>query len=435
MSAPPAPPKGPSAGGGGQGKSGAMELNDFLKVALKAGASDIHIKAGLPPIFRIDGSLYPYKEANRLTPDIVNRMAFGIMNKGQQDKFRKNMELDLAYGVPGLGRFRVNIFQQRGTIGVVLRSIPFGIMTVEQLHLPPVIGKISMEQRGLILVTGTTGSGKSTTLAAMIDLINSTRTCHVVTIEDPIEFLHRDKKSIVNQREVGFDTLSFSGALKSALRQDPDVILVGEMRDFETIEIALTAAETGHLVLSTLHTIDATETITRIVTSFPPYQQKQVRLQLANIIKGVVSQRLVPRADGKGRVPAIEIMVASARVRECIEDKDRTKEIKEAIATGHQIYGMQTFDQSLMLLYKQKFITFEEALRQSTNPDDFKLKVSGVSSGEAQQAWSDFEGSTQSASEGEGDGGDGVDGGDDDDDGGDDGGGVGGPDDLLIERF
>ncbi|HUT53570.1 MAG TPA: type IV pilus twitching motility protein PilT [bacterium] len=369
-----------------------MELNDILKVALKAGASDIHVKAGLPPVFRIDGSLYPYKEAPRLTPDIVNRMAFGIMNKTQQEKFRENMEIDLAYGVPGLGRFRVNIFQQRGTIGVVLRSIPFGISTIEQLHLPPVISKIAMEQRGLILVTGTTGSGKSTTLAAMIDLINSTRTCHIVTIEDPIEFLHRDKRSIVNQREVGFDTLGFAISLKSALRQDPDVILVGEMRDFETIETALTAAETGHLVLSTLHTIDATETITRIVTVFPPYQQKQVRLQLSGIVKGVVSQRLVPRSDGKGRVPAIEVMVANARIRECIEDKDRTKEIRDAISTGHQIYGMQTFDQSLMLLYRNKLITFEESLRQCSNPDDFKLKISGVSGGRDAQVWEDFTG-------------------------------------------
>ncbi len=426
-----APPQGP--GGGGSGKSGAVELNDILKIALKGNTSDIHIKAGLPPIFRIDGSLYPYKEANRLTPDMVNRMAFGIMNKGQQAKFRENMQVDLAYGVPGLGRFRVNIFQQRGTIGIVLRSIPFGILTLEQLKLPAVISKLSLEQRGLILVTGTTGSGKSTTLASMIDLINSTRTCHVVTIEDPIEFLHRDKKSIVNQREVGFDTLNFSVSLKAALRQDPDVILVGEMRDLETIEIALTSAETGHLVLSTLHTIDSTETITRIVTSFAPYQQKQVRIQLAGILKGIISQRLVPKADGKGRVPAIEVLVANARIRECIEDKERSKEIKDAVSTGHQIYGMQTFDQSLMLLFKQRYITFEEALRQSSNPDDFKLKVSGISGGEASAAWADFDGtgaggdvSTDDSSSSS----------DDDDDGGDGGaGGVGGIDDLEIERF
>ncbi len=427
MSSPPADSKTPTPSGGqGAAKQAAADLNNILKVALKAGASDVHIKAGLPPIFRIDGALYPYKESQRLTPDMVNRIAYGIMNKSQQETFRKEMEIDLAYGVPGLGRFRVNIFQQRGTIGIVLRAIPFNIMSIEQLHLPPIIGKISMEQRGLILVTGTTGSGKSTTLAAMIDLINSTRTCHIVTIEDPIEFLHRDKKSIVNQREVGFDTKSFARSLKSALRQDPDVILVGEMRDFETIETALTAAETGHLVLSTLHTIDATETITRIVTAFPPYQQKQIRLQLSGIIKGIVCQRLVPRSDGKGRVPGIEVLVANSMVKECIEDKERTKEIKDAISKGHQIYGMQTFDQSLMLLYRKKLITFEEALRQTSNPDDFKLKVSGVSGGS--DNWDEFDG---------GGGGEGGDGGDGGDDGGGEGpeGASGGPDDLLIERF
>ena len=324
------------------------DLNEILATAVKAGASDIHIKAGLPPIFRIDGDLYPYKEAPRLSPDVVNKMAFGIMTKSQQEKFKEAGETDLAYGVPGLGRFRVNVFQQRGTIGVVLRVIPFGVKTVEDLNLPPVISKLAMENRGLILVTGTTGSGKSTTLAAMIDLINSARTCHIVTIEDPIEFLHRDKRSIINQREIGFDTKSFAIALRSALRQDPDVMLVGEMRDFETIETALLAAETGHLVLSTLHTLDATETINRIVAVFPPYQQKQVRLQLAAVLKGAISQRLVPRADGKGRVPAVEVLVANARVRECIEDKDRTKEIRDAISSGYIAYGMQTFDQSLM---------------------------------------------------------------------------------------
>ncbi len=367
-----------------------MQLNDILKVAIKAGSSDIHIKAGLPPIFRIDGSLVPYKEAPRLSPDMVNQMAFGIMNQGQQKKFKEANEIDLAYGVPGLGRFRVNVFQQRGTIGIVFRVIPFGISTVEQLNLPKVIERIASEQRGLILLTGTTGSGKSTSLAAMIDWINSNRTCHIITIEDPIEFLHRDKKSIVNQREVGFDTNSFAIALKSALRQDPDVILVGEMRDFETIETALTAAETGHLVLSTLHTIDATETITRIVTAFPPYQQAQVRLQIGSIVKGIVSQRLVPRADGRGRVPAVEVLVATGRVRECIEDKDKTKELHDAINKGFTTYGMQSFDQSLMVLFRKELITFEEALRQSTNPDDFKLKVSGISS-TSDAVWGEFE--------------------------------------------
>ncbi len=367
-----------------------MELNEILQVALKSNASDIHLKAGLPPMFRIDGSLVPLKEARRLPPEEIARMAFGIMNDYQKEKFKQTSEVDLAYGVPGLGRFRVNVFQQRGTIGVVLRVIPFKIQSIEQLMLPKVLEKIAGEQRGLVLVTGTTGSGKSTTLAAMIDHINATETCHIMTIEDPIEFLIRDKRSIVNQREVGVDTMSFGQALKSALRQDPDVILVGEMRDLETIETALTAAETGHLVMSTLHTLDATETINRIISAFPPYQQKQVRLQLGSVMKAVISQRLVPRSDGKGRVPAIEVLLATGRVREMIEDKDRTKEIPDAIAQGHVSYGMQTFDQSLMGLLKSSLISYDEALRQATNPDDFALRVSGVS-GTSDSKWDNFE--------------------------------------------
>jgi twitching motility protein PilT len=369
----------------------AMELNEILQVALRGGASDIHLKAGLPPMFRVDGALVPLKDARRLPPEEIARMAFGIMNDYQKEKFKAQNELDLAYGVPGLGRFRVNVFQQRGTIGVVLRVIPFKISTIDQLLLPKVLEKIAGEQRGLILVTGTTGSGKSTTLAAMVDHINSNETCHIMTIEDPIEFLIRDKRSIVNQREVGVDTLSFAQALKSALRQDPDCILVGEMRDLETIETALTAAETGHLVLSTLHTLDATETITRIVSAFPPHQQKQVRLQLASVLRGVVSQRLVPRADGKGRVAAVEVLVVNGRVREMIEDKDRTKEISTAISQSFTTYGMQSFDQSLMVLLKKSIITYEEALRQSTNPDDFALRVSGISA-TSDSSWDSFEG-------------------------------------------
>ena len=368
-----------------------MELNEILQVALRGGASDIHLKAGLPPMFRVDGALVPLKDARRLPPEEIARMALGIMNDYQKEKYKQTNEVDLAYGVPGLGRFRVNIFQQRGTLGVVLRVIPFKIQSIEQLMLPKILEKIAAEQRGLVLVTGTTGSGKSTSLAAMIDHINATETCHIMTIEDPIEFLIRDKRSIVNQREVGVDTMSFGQALKSALRQDPDVILVGEMRDLETIETALTAAETGHLVMSTLHTLDATETINRIISAFPPYQQKQVRLQLSSVLKGVVSQRLVPRADGKGRVPATEVLLATARVRELIEDKDRTKEIPDAIAQGNVSYGMQTFDQSLMWLLKSGMITYEEALRQATNADDFALRVSGIS-GTSDSKWDGFEG-------------------------------------------
>src|ERR1700694_5954952 len=367
-----------------------MELNEILQVALRGGASDIHLKAGLPPMFRVDGALVPLKKARRPPPEEISRMAFGIMNDYQKEKFKAQNELDLAYGVPGLGRFRLNVFQQRGTVGVVLRVIPFKISTIDQILLPKVLEKVAAEQRGLILVTGTTGSGKSTTLAAMVDYINTNETCHVMTIEDPIEFLIRDKRSIVNQREVGVDTLSFAQALKSARRQDPDVILVGEMRDLETIETALTASETGHLVLSTLHTLDATETIARIVSAFPPHQQKQVRLQLGSVLKGVISQRLVPRADGKGRVAAVEVLVCNGRVREMIEDKDRTKEIAQAIAQSYTTYGMQTFDQSVMMLFKQQIITYEEALRQASNPDDFALRVSGISA-TSDSSWDSFE--------------------------------------------
>jgi len=374
-----------------------LELNDILKIALKGGASDIHLKSGLPPMFRVDGALVPLKNGERLMPEDIQTMAYAIMNPVQKARFEETREVDLAYGIPGLGRFRVNAFQQRGTVGIVFRVIPFGVKSIEHLHLPKVIQSISMEQRGLILVTGTTGSGKSTTLAAMIEYINANRTCHIMTIEDPIEFLIRDRRSIVNQREIGVDTQSFSTALRSALRQDPDVILVGEMRDFETIETAITAAETGHLVMSTLHTLDATETINRIISVFPPYQQKQIRLQLASILKSVISQRLVPRADGKGRVPALEVLVSTARIRECVGDKDRTKEIHDAIAKGYTTYGMQTFDQSLMSLVKQKLVTYEEALKHVSNPDDFALRFRGIGS-TSDGTWDDFEGDHDSES-------------------------------------
>ncbi len=366
-----------------------MALNEILKVAVKGGASDIHLKSGLPPMFRVDGALVPLKNGERMMPDEIQKMAFDIMTPAQQTRFDEHREADLAYGIAGLGRFRVNVFQQRGTVGIVFRVIPFGVKTIEQLHLPKVVERASQEHRGLILVTGTTGSGKSTTLAAMIEQINADRTCHIMTIEDPIEFLIRDRRSIVNQREIGVDTHSFSNALRAALRQDPDVILVGEMRDFETIETALTAAETGHLVMSTLHTLDATETINRIISVFPPHQQKQVRLQLTAILKAVISQRLVPRADGKGRVPALEVLVSTAYVRELIADKDRTKEIPEAIAKGYTTYGMQTFDQSLMQLVKEGLVTYEEALKNVSNPDDFALRYRGIAS-TSDSNWSDF---------------------------------------------
>jgi len=357
-----------------------MNINELLVKAAEKGSSDIHLKVGSHPYIRMHGELIPMVDFHRLTQEDTLRLAFEIMTENQKAKFRRNFEIDIAYSVPGLGRYRVNIFQQRGTIGLVLRAISFEILTIRELNLPAVLEKISSENRGLILVTGTTGSGKSTTLAAMIDYINRNRTVHTITIEDPIEFLHRDKKSIINQREVEVDTKSFAIALRSALRQDPDVILVGEMRDYETIETALTAAETGHLVLSTLHTIDATETINRIISVFPPYQQKQIRLQVASVIKAIISMRLMQRADGKGRVPAVEVMIATHFIRDCIVNKDKTKMIPEAIAAGVSQYGMQTFDQSLFKLYRQGLINYEEALRGASNADDFKLKVQGIQS-------------------------------------------------------
>jgi len=366
-----------------------MQLNEMLAIGVKARGSDIHIKTGLPPIVRIDGRLHPIPNAPRLSPDGVAGMAAGIMNERQKKQFDENFEVDLSYGVPGLGRFRVSVYSQRGSVAMVFRTISMTVPTLDGLNLPPVLKKLAMETRGLILVTGTTGSGKSTTLASMVDHINEQRNCNIITVEDPVEFLHRDKKSIISQREVGFDTVSFATALKGALRQDPDVILVGEMRDLETIETALTAAETGHLVMSTLHTLDAMETVNRVISVFPPYHQRQIRTQLSGILKGVISQRLVPKRDGKGRVPAVEIMIGTARIRECIDDPMKTKQLNEAISQGVVSYGMQTFDQSLMQLYSSKLITYEEALRQCSNPDDFALKHSGVSS-TSDLSWDQF---------------------------------------------
>lgn len=357
-----------------------MHINDLLKTATERKASDLHLKVGSHPIIRIDGHLNLLTEVNRLMQEDTISMAFSILNGRQKQKFKENHEIDVAYSVPGLGRFRCNIFQQRNTVGMVLRVIPVRILTIRELNLPTTIEDICHEQRGMIMCTGTTGSGKSTTLAAMIDHVNSRRTEHIITIEDPIEYLHRDKKSIVNQREVDVDTKSFASALRGALRQDPDVILVGEMRDYDTIETAINAAETGHLVMATLHTLDATETINRIVTVFPPHQQKQIRLQLAGVIKSIISMRLVPRADNQGRVPAVEIMIATPYIRSCVEEKEKTKLIHDAIAAGVSQYGMQTFDQSLYYLWKNELITFEEAIKRATNPDEFKLKAQGIQS-------------------------------------------------------
>ena len=357
-----------------------MLINDLLKLAIEKRASDLHLKVGSHPVLRVNGELTAVVDHRRLQTEDTLNMAFSVMNNRQKQKFKESFDVDVAYSVPGLGRFRCNVFQQRGTVGLVVRLIPLKIQTIRELLLPAALTKIADEQRGLILCTGATGSGKSTTLAALIDYINSEKTSHIVTVEDPIEFLHRDKRSIVNQREIEVDALNFASAIRAALRQDPDVILVGEMRDYETIETAITAAETGHLVFSTLHTLDATETINRIISVFPPHQQKQIRLQLSGVLKAVISMRLVPRADGHGRVPAVEVMIATPFIRDCIINKDKTKLIHEAIAAGVSQYGMQTFDQSIFQLYKKELITYDEALRRASNPDEFKLKIQGIQS-------------------------------------------------------
>lgn len=368
-----------------------MELSEILSVAVRVGASDIHLKAGLPPMYRVQGWLLPLTDAEALTPGDMEKILATAMSSRQRARFDGVPELDFAIVIEGFGRFRANAFRQRGSVGLALRAIPSRIATIEELNLPKVLEAMAMEERGLILVTGTTSSGKSTTLAAMIDHVNRTSSNHVITVEDPIEFLVTEKLSIVNQREVGTDAGSFSQALRAALRQDPDIILVGEMRDLETIETALIAAETGHLVLSTLHTVDATESVNRILAAFPPHQQAQVRIQLASVLRGIVSQRLVARADGKARVPAVEVLRMTAHVRELIEDPARTREIPEAIAQGHDTYGMQTFDQSLMQLVQQGIISVEQATRQASNPADFALRLSGIRSA-SDKRWDAFEG-------------------------------------------
>jgi twitching motility protein PilT len=367
-----------------------IDLNSILTEAISKNASDVHLKAGRLPGFRIDGELVDAKQFSVLGADELTRLAESIMTEKQKDRFSRMNEIDIAFGSPSLGRFRVNIFQQSGKTGMVLRVIPYAIASFKELFLPKILKEISQYDRGLILATGATGCGKSTTLAAMLDHINANFAHHIVTIEEPIEYLIKDKKSIVNQREVGSDTSSFHEALRTALRQDPDVIFVGEMRDAETMEIALSAAETGHLVFSTLHTTDAVESINRIVSSFPSHHHRQIRIQLGSVLRAVISQRLIPRKTGGGRVPALEILVNNSRVREMIENPEKTKEIHGAIAESFDSYGMRSFDQSLMELITADLISYEEALRQSTNSHDFALRYSGISSGNDRN-WDPFE--------------------------------------------
>ena len=354
-------------------------LEDILKAAVEQGASDIHLKAGAMPIIRKHGELKPIsKGAPHLRSQDVEQLAFQVMNEEQRQVFLEKRQVDLSFGVDGLGRFRLNVFKQRGSTRIVIRTIFTEVPPLSSLHLPKVVEKLALSKRGLILVTGATGSGKSTTLASMVDHMNRYTRRHILTIEDPIEFLIRDEKSLITQRELGSDTNSFYEALKASLRQDPDVIFIGEMRDKETIETALLAAATGHLVLSTLHTLHATETVNRIIGSFPMEQQQQIRLQLASVLRAVISQRLARRPDGQGFAPAVEVLISNARIREMIETPERTSEIPQAIEGGYAAYGMQTFDQSLMELVTDGVISYEEALRQATSPDDFAIRYSGI---------------------------------------------------------
>ncbi len=350
-----------------------LDLDRVLREAVDRGASDVHIKVGSPPHLRMDGELAPFTDEAVLAAD-TERVAFAIMPKIRAEEFLSGNEADFAYALNGVGRFRVNVFRQRGSVGLVLRHILPGIPPMEELGLPPVVRRLAEEHRGLVLVTGPTGSGKTTTLAAMIDHINETKARHIVTIEDPIEVLHADKRSIINQREVGDDTVDFLSALKRALRQDPDVILIGEMRDPETVWAALSAAETGHLVFSTLHTMGAAESINRVIDFFPPYQQQQVRMSMAGALKGIVSQRLVQRSDREGRVPAMEVLVATGRVFDKIADATATHELDEIIADG-EFYGMQTFDQSLLNLFATGVVSRRDALATASNPHDLRLKM------------------------------------------------------------
>ena len=349
------------------------EIDGLLKLMAERGSSDLHVKAGSPPAIRQNGRLQLLRDLPVLDDAATRQLAQGMMDDRQKQSFANHRELDFAYSIDGIGRFRVNVFHQRGAVGMTMRRVTQERTSIEDLGLPSIVGLLADEPRGLVLVTGTAGSGKTTTLAAMIDRINHTRSGHIVTIEDPIEVLHQDDLCIINQREIGIDTDSYADALRHVVRQDPDVILIGEMRDHETVSAALTAAEIGNLVLSTLHTIDATETISRIIDFFPPYQQKQVRLMLGATLKGIVSMRLLPSING-GLVPAIEVLVMTGTIREYVIDPDQTFKIKDAMEDG-EYYGMQTFDQSLLKLYQAGQITLDDAMSMAGNAHDFKIKV------------------------------------------------------------
>ncbi len=382
-----APPPAAPAGGGG------INFKAVLQEMIRRNGSDIHLKVGRPPTVRVDGELIALEHAP-LRPEDLKNLAEQLMTPRQVNLFSEEKECDFAIGVPGIGRFRVNLYQQRGSLCFAMRAIPYQARTVAELNLPPVLEEIAMKPRGLVLVTGVTGSGKSTTLAAMIQHINQSRRANVITIEDPIEFLHRDLNSHINQREIGTDTATFGQALRRVLRQDPDVILIGEIRDLETLDTALKAADTGHLVFSTLHTTDATQTINRVLSFYPPHQAAEVRFSLASALAAVVSQRLVPRADKAGRIPACEILINTAAVRDNIRDMEKMLSIPDLIKEGTVQYGMQSFDQSLMQLYSKGEISYESALFYATAPAEFALRVQGVS-GTSDTTWTGFEGGSK----------------------------------------
>jgi twitching motility protein PilT len=348
-------------------------------------ASDLHLRVGVPPVYRINGALQRLFDV-RIDSAMMDSFLDDIMNRDQKQRFEANKECDFAVGARDMGRFRVNVFRQRGTIAVVIRHIKAVIPAFEDLHLPEVIRDLALTKRGLVLVTGTTGSGKSTTLASMIDYINQKESVNVITVEDPIEYLYKDNVAIISQREIGVDTLSYANALRAALRQDPDVLLVGEIRDLETMQIALTAADTGHMVFATIHTTNAVETIHRVLSMYPPHQHDEVRLLLAEVLAGIISLRLLPTKDGKGRVPAAEILVNTGAIKEYIQDKNKIDMVEQAVAEGHIQYHSQTFDQALLELYQNEQISLETAMNAATNRDDFDLKIRGIS-GTSDRGW------------------------------------------------
>lgn len=376
-----------------------MDFRRLLEKMIDNAASDLHIKVGTRPQIRVDGTLQPTDDAPPTVKD-MDSIVQSVLTEDQREHFEAHREIDFAFGVPGLARFRANFFYQRGTVAMVVRYVPLGVPAIEDLNLPPIVEELAMRPRGLILVTGTVGSGKSTTLAAMIDSINRGRARSIITVEDPIEFLHRDDKSMISQREVGLDTETYKGALKHILRQDPDVILLGEIRDAETMSIALMAADTGHLVLSTLHTIDAPQTINRILSFYPPHQHSEIRFLLATTLQAVVSQRLIAKQGAKGRVPAVEVMLCTAAIQDYLLSPEKTLLIKSAIQEGAQQYGMQTFDQSLMHLYKKDLITYEDALFNSSNPSELELRIKGITAS-SDSSWEAFEGKEKKAEEDE----------------------------------